>query len=407
MRVRFERYETANRSVQTRSLLAFVFGGLGLVFFGFLSFLGILMTVMPDGEGGGLWAHRAGIFLGLFMGIIPMGISALVVSWGVRQRGRFRRLGELAAIARTSPMLTPAQIAHALRLSPTDAQGLVVEATALGLIEHGQPHGPPPDATTAPPGPNAHPNANANANADVLGLAATVASQGVTGLGFIQLDDDEDSPERLVPNDDDPPRIPLKPGTLDKLLKQSDAILTQAEQATTRLNQLLSDENQKAVSSAVNQLAEAAGSINRVARDLPPAVATFAETASSLNRIAKGLQPTVAGLPALSRDTTATMKALNAAADDVSGTARRLNEKGGPLDKLSQGGTALTAGIETFSAATLPKLGEVADEAARTMRQLRRTVNGVDDNPQALIFGNGPLVPGPGEDGFSATGVKK
>ena len=236
---------------------------------------------------------------------------------------------------------------------------------------------------------------------------ATVASQGVTGLGFIQLDDDEDSPERLVPNDDDPPRIPLKPGTLDKLLKQSDAILTQAEQATTRLNQLLSDENQKAVASAVNQLAEAAGSINRVARDLPPAVATFAETASSLNRIAKGLQPTVAGLPALSRDTTATMKALNAAADDVSGTARRLNEKGGPLDKLSQGGTALTAGIETFSAATLPTLGEVADETARTMRQLRRAVNDVDDNPQALIFGNGPLVPGPGEDGFSATGVKK
>ena len=101
------------------------------------------------------------------------------------------------------------------------------------------------------------------------------------------------------------------------------------------------------------------------------------------------------------------MKALNAAADDVSGTARRLNEKGGPLDKLSQGGTALTAGVETFSAATLPKLGEVADETARTMRQLRRTVNGVDDNPQALIFGNGPPVPGPGEDGFSATGVRK
>lgn len=236
---------------------------------------------------------------------------------------------------------------------------------------------------------------------------ATVASQGVTGLGFIQLDDDEDSPERLVPNDDDPPRIPLKPGTLDKLLKQSDAIFTQAEQATTRLNQLLSDENQKAVANAVTQLAEAAGGINRVARDLPPTVAALTETAGSINRLAKGLQPTVAGLPDLSRDTTATMKALNAASDEVSSAARRLNEKGGPLDKLSEGGTALTAGIETFSAATLPKLGEVADETARTMRQLRRTVNGVDDNPQALIFGNGPPVPGPGEDGFSATGVRK
>lgn len=215
---------------------------------------------------------------------------------------------------------------------------------------------------------------------------ATVASQGVTGLGFIQLDDDGSSAERLAPNDEDPPRIPLRPGGLDKLLKQSDAIFNQAEQATARLNQLLSDENQKAVTTAVTQLAEAAGSIKRVAQ---------------------GLEPTVAGLPALARDTSATMKSLKGAADDVGETARRLNEKGGPLDQLSQGGTALAAGIETFSAATLPKLGEVADETARTMRQLRRTVNAVDDNPQALIFGNGKPIPGPGEPGFSAQGAEQ
>ena len=215
---------------------------------------------------------------------------------------------------------------------------------------------------------------------------ATVASQGVTGLGFIQLDDNGESTQRLVPNDDDPPRIPLKPGGLDKLLKQSETIFNQAEQATTRLNQLLSDENQKAVATAVTQLAEAAGSINRVA---------------------KGLEPAVATLPALSRDSSATMKALKTASDEVAATAGRLNAKGGPLDKLTEGGTALAAGVETFSAATLPQLGEVADETARTMRQLRRAVNAVDDNPQALIFGNGTPVPGPGEPGFSANGVNK
>ena len=169
---------------------------------------------------------------------------------------------------------------------------------------------------------------------------AAVASQGVTGLGFIQLDDNGESTQRLTPNDDDPPRIPLQPSTLDKLLKQSQTIFVQAEQATTRLNQVLSDENQKAVNVAVTQLAEAAGSINRVA---------------------KGLEPTVAALPALTRD----------------------------------------------SGATLPKLSEVADETARTMRQLRRTVSAVDDNPQSLIFGNGPRQPGPGEPGFSANGDEK
>ena len=215
---------------------------------------------------------------------------------------------------------------------------------------------------------------------------ATVASQGVTGLGFIQLDDNGESKERLVSDDGEPPRIPLRPGGLDKLLKQSDAIFSQAEQASMRLNQLLSDENQKAVTTAIAQLAEAAG---------------------SLTRMAKGLEPTVATLPALSRDSSATMKSLKAASDEVGSAARRLNEKGGALDKLSEGGTALAAGVQTFSAATLPKLGEVADETARTMRQLRRTIGAVDDNPQALIFGNGKPIPGPGEPGFSATGAKK
>ncbi|MEC5212009.1 phospholipid/cholesterol/gamma-HCH transport system substrate-binding protein [Polaromonas sp. CG_9.5] len=215
---------------------------------------------------------------------------------------------------------------------------------------------------------------------------AAVASQGVTGLGFIQLDDNGESTQRLTPNDDDPPRIPLQPSTLDKLLKQSQTIFVQAEQATARLNQVLSDENQKAVNTAVTQLAEAAGSINRVA---------------------KGMEPTVAALPALTRDSTATLLAVKNASTQVAATAERLNAKGGALDKLTQGGTALAASVETFSAATLPKLSEVADETSRTMRQLRRTVSGVDDNPQSLIFGNGPRQPGPGEPGFSANGDKK
>jgi phospholipid/cholesterol/gamma-HCH transport system substrate-binding protein len=215
---------------------------------------------------------------------------------------------------------------------------------------------------------------------------ATVASQGVTGLGYIQLDDDDTSAERLQPNDSDPPRIPLKPGGIDKLLKQGDVIFDQVEQASIRLNKLLSDENQQAVSAAVKQLSEAAG---------------------SMNRVAQGLEPTVATLPALSRDARATIQSFKAASDDVGATAKRLNAKGGALDKLSDGGAALANGVETFSAGTLPKLGEVADETARTMRQLRRTVNAVDDNPQALIFGNGPPLPGPGEPGFSANGAKK
>ena len=165
---------------------------------------------------------------------------------------------------------------------------------------------------------------------------ATVASQGITGLGFIQLDDKGESTELLVPNDDDPPRIPLKPGGLDKLLKQSEVIFEQVEQASTRLNQLLAEDNQKALTGAVTQ---------------------FGEASASINKLAKAMEPAVASLPGLSRDTSAALKSVKTATDEVGVTAKRLNEKGGPLDKLSEGGTALAAGVETFSAATLPKIG--------------------------------------------------
>jgi len=219
---------------------------------------------------------------------------------------------------------------------------------------------------------------------------ATVSSQGVTGLGFIQLEDDGPSTVQLVPNDDDPPRIPLKPGLLDKLLNKSEVIMDQVEAASTKLNKLLGDGNQQALMSAVQQ---------------------FGQAADSINKVVLKLDPVVASLPKLSQEASVTMKSLKTAADDVSKTAgevgttaERLNAKGGPLDKLAEGGAALSATVETFSAATLPRLGDVAEETARAMRQLRRTVNAVDDNPQSLIFGNGPPTPGPGETGFTAPG---
>ena len=230
---------------------------------------------------------------------------------------------------------------------------------------------------------------------------ATVASQGVTGLGFIQLNDSGGSAERLVPNDDDPPRIPLKPGGLDKLLKQSEVIFDQVEQASTKLNQILAEDNQKRLVMALESVGQAASSVSSLSGTLT----------SILNA---QLGPDKVNIPKLVRDIDAAVISLRStssqagvAVSEIGNTAKRLNEKGGPLDKLSEGGTALAAGVETFSAATLPKLGEVADETARAMRQLRRTVNAVDDNPQSLIFGNGPPQPGPGEPGFSATGVSK
>ncbi len=193
---------------------------------------------------------------------------------------------------------------------------------------------------------------------------ATIALQGVTGLGYVQIEDESPQSPRLAVNDADPPRIPLKPGLLDQLLGQSQAMLAQMSGAAT----------------SVQQLAEA-------------------------------LAPGAAALPALSRQGVATLQSIEQAArgvtattDQLGQTVTRINAPGGPLAQMAQGSAALAQTIDTFGVATLPKLGEVADETTRAMRQLRRTVNAVDENPQALIFGNGPAAPGPGEAGFAPAG---
>ena len=70
---------------------------------------------------------------------------------------------------------------------------------------------------------------------------ATLSYQGVTGLAFIALDDKGESQVALVPDNDNPPRIPLKPSVLAQLQDRGEAIINQIEEVTKRANTLLGD----------------------------------------------------------------------------------------------------------------------------------------------------------------------
>ena len=59
------------------------------------------------------------------------------------------------------------------------------------------------------------------------------------------------------------------------------------------------------------------------------------------------------------------------------------------------------------SSGTLPRVDRAVEETQRTMRTLTRAVNGLSENPQALIFGDGREQPGPGEPGFRPPGERR
>ena len=113
------------------------------------------------------------------------------------------------------------------------------------------------------------------------------------------------------------------------------------------------------------------------------------------------LDPALRSDPALAEAKT-TLQSVRASSDEFGRTAKRLNAPDGPVDRLAQGSEALSHAADSFNAATLPRVNRVAEDTSRAVRQLGRTVTSIGDNPQSLIYGSGPIAPGPGEPGFVA-----
>ncbi|MEO5670529.1 MAG: MlaD family protein [Ramlibacter sp.] len=223
---------------------------------------------------------------------------------------------------------------------------------------------------------------------------ATLGFQGVTGLAFIQLDDSGKPGPPLKPEDGHPPRIPLRQGLLSKLASKGEVIVERVEELTARMNTLLGDDNQKKFSSALGSLDSAAADASRLAQRLDATVT-------------KRVDPALDEASVTLRSVRKSADSVEKTANDFSITAKRLNEKDGPMDRLAQGTEALSHAADSFNSATLPRINRATEDTSRAVRQLGRTVNSIGDNPQALIFGSGAVAPGPGEEGFVPPGDRK
>jgi phospholipid/cholesterol/gamma-HCH transport system substrate-binding protein len=218
---------------------------------------------------------------------------------------------------------------------------------------------------------------------------ATLGYQGVTGIAHVQLEDGPGPKTPLVSVDGEIPRIPVRPGLMGRITDQGTQVLVQVEEATRRINKLLSPENQQLLMAAVGNAGDAARGYRQLAEDLrtllqaPPGVAKVT-------------------VPEVLNSTRGTLQSLQSTSGEARQTLQRLNEPGGAVDKLAQGVDALAQSAATLNATTLPRLNRMSEDATRAARQLGRAAGNLSENPQSLLYGNGPVAPGPGEPGFVA-----
>ena len=217
---------------------------------------------------------------------------------------------------------------------------------------------------------------------------ASLGYQGVTGLAFIALEEVGAPGTALAAGS----RIPLKPGLMGRLTDQGERILAQLELAGTRINALLSPDNQQVLMASVRQ---------------------FGQTAAELQQLTQQARRAWPELAQTSRDTLASIKAtsigVGRSAEEARASAyafrlvtERMYSPGGTLDRLDQGADILVATGSSLRLSTLPRVDQAVLELAHTTHQLGELTQTLADNPQALLLGKPFTPPGPGEAGFVA-----
>ncbi|MBP6720389.1 MAG: MCE family protein [Rhodoferax sp.] len=224
----------------------------------------------------------------------------------------------------------------------------------------------------------------------------TLGFQGVTGLAFVQLDDKGESTVMLPRGGTPPARIPMRPSLLTKLTDQGEDLLAKLVTGTERVNTLLSDDNQKALRSALDNMSQAAAGLQQLTVSTNKALPQFLQESRTTLQVIQTTSDRVGDSADEAKRSAASFKQ----------TTERMNAKDGTLDQLARGVETLAVTGQTLNAASLPRLNRAVDDTARAARQVSRAVNAVNDNPQSLIFGHGPIAPGPGEAGFIAPNAK-
>lgn len=220
---------------------------------------------------------------------------------------------------------------------------------------------------------------------------AQLAAQGITGLSYVQLDDDGKRAELRNPADPAHRRIELRPSFLDRVSGSGEELVMRITELTRRMDAWLSEDNRQQAVKTLAALETAARGITAVSESVQTSVKPAPELARQASATLRNADLLMTDLRALAN----TLGDRTQVLDRVTASAERI---GASVEKLTVAGTALSAAA---GRETIPRLNQLLDELSRSSRSLERLIDDVSVNPSSLVFGRTAPAPGPGEPGFT------
>jgi len=210
---------------------------------------------------------------------------------------------------------------------------------------------------------------------------ATLSTQGLTGIAYIELSGGSTSAPLLVSTGDgEPPLIVTRPSLSARLEQVLTRVLGSVDKTSHALDGLFTDQNKQALSAALANIA----AITR----------TVADSRESIARALGNTDRTMAHAAVASARLEATLARIDKAADSFDAMSRQ-------VDRTAAGAgatvTAVGSDLQHLSADVGPSLETLMTELETLSGSLRRLSEQTERNPKSLVFGKTPVPKGPGE----------
>ncbi len=217
----------------------------------------------------------------------------------------------------------------------------------------------------------------------MAGTYATLASLGLSGNEYVELNYPDGSTHILVTSPDAPARILMRPSGLAALTESGDELLTDLRGTLRRMDAVLTPENAHHISEVIVRLDTVAGQMSALGHDLAPATRRLDGLLADVDRVVNSTQSTMSDADSLIVQVRARVDALDALRDSAHNT-----------------GQAVQTLEQTLTSQTLPQIEALAQRLSRNSDTLEQLLQQISAQPQSVIFGLPPAPPGPGESGF-------
>jgi phospholipid/cholesterol/gamma-HCH transport system substrate-binding protein len=203
---------------------------------------------------------------------------------------------------------------------------------------------------------------------------ASVATQGIAGLAFLELGGGTRDSPPLTPSPGQPyPVIKIKPSV--PLDQAAATLMTNVNEIVSSLKDLTDKESRTAIRQTMVNLAELTAALKQREKELD-------KLFSSTDRTLENTREATEKLPALISRLAETAAAFENMAQQIARTGKSVD--------------SLVAGSQQDVHQTLSEAGLLIAEIRQLTERLQRLAQQVDQNPRSLLFGRRP-APGPGE----------